>query len=150
MSWVSPTGYNDPGSNWQGETNAYDENTSTYAEATCDPESSTGYLELTHPAINCDKIRFWVNTIDASEGVSVQVYYEGGWHDVAYNYAAGQWVEAIIIPPATKSVTKMRFSFSSDDEEEGGGGQVHEADFNQITAGNPWWYYLRNKMRRAN
>jgi len=134
MVWVSPTSHNDTSGKWQEEAKAYDGNTGTGALGTCDPMEGTGYLELTHSAINCDKIRFWVNTMDAGALDAVQVYYEGGWHDTSYSYAAGQWVEATI-PAGTKSVTKIRFSARSEDEEEGGGLRLYEVEFNQIIPG---------------
>jgi|GEM_PF-3270897 len=55
--WVSPTGYNDPGGAWSNETLAYDGNTGTAAQegGWCGQQ----WLELTHSALSCDKVRVY-------------------------------------------------------------------------------------------
>lgn len=112
MAWVSPTGHNDPDSAWDNETNAYDEDTGTAAKTNVDPQSWSSYLELTHVAIDCDKVRF-----DAyySSGfinqISLDVYYEGAWHNIYEgSFAYHTWVEKTI-PAGTKSVTAARAKF---------------------------------------
>lgn len=143
--WLSPTSYNDPSSNWEQETNAYDGYEDTFATATCEPLGNTGYLELIIPATNCDKIWFWANTIDASEGCNVDVYYDDGWVNIHTGaFDLNQWFEVAV--GATESITKMRFRAQSDDEADGGGLDLYEAEFNMVGGGGvseddvvAWW-----------
>ncbi|GAJ00113.1 unnamed protein product, partial [marine sediment metagenome] len=58
MTWVSPTGHSDPDSKWNGEANAYDDNEDSSAGSDLvSPQTWSSFLELTHAAISCNKIR---------------------------------------------------------------------------------------------
>jgi len=105
-NWVSPTGHNDPSGNWAYETNAYDDDTDSRA-TTNDPE----YLELTHSAIFCDKVRIYAakygKGILSDANIDIDVYYGGAWHNIFSGYITKQtWVEKDIGSP--QSVTKAR------------------------------------------
>ncbi len=113
MDWLSPTGHNDPGNNWNDEAKAYDELTGTNAYT--DPlgyYSWSGGLELTVPAISCSKVRFNARYADPGiTSINLDVYYEGAWHDVYDGaFAHHVWVEKSI-PEGTKVVTKARVNF---------------------------------------
>ena len=104
MGWVSPTGHNDPDSAWTWETNAYDEDTLTYAKVW----TPDAWLEFTHSAINSSKVRVYPRTY--LRQWSVDVYYSGSWHNI---------LDTVILPKeewneieigSTQSVTKARIS----------------------------------------
>jgi len=106
VAWVSPTGFNDHG-DWHDEANAYDGNIGTWAE-----EWSEGqFLDLTLPAISCDKIRIYCEKYEGSAPfVYIDVYYDVGWHAVFEGViAANEWVEKGIVA-GTQSVSKARIT----------------------------------------
>jgi len=105
-AWVSPTGHDDPSSNWAYESNAYDDDTGSGA-FTNDPE----YLELTHSAILCDKVRIYAAKMFKGElydpNIDIDVYYGEAWHNIFSGTITKQtWVEKAI--GSTESVTKAR------------------------------------------
>lgn len=116
MAWVSPTGFVDPDSAWTAETLAYDDDTGTKARRSAVPINTwSEYLELTIGAISCDKVQFWASysALEINE-IDLDVYYEGGWHDVFQGaYAHRTWVEKSI-PAGTKTVTAARARFYND------------------------------------
>ncbi|GAG42945.1 unnamed protein product, partial [marine sediment metagenome] len=58
MGWISPTGFVDPNNNWTDEPLAYDEDTGTHALGpSIGVGAWTSFLELTHSAISCNKVR---------------------------------------------------------------------------------------------
>lgn len=76
MAWVSPTGFNDPENDWTSEERAYDEDTTNYAVGGTvgyPGVQDTEFLELTHAALDCNKVRFWWRF---GTTVDVDVYYE--------------------------------------------------------------------------
>lgn len=131
MSWLSPTGFVDGGDVWTSELLAYDENTGTYAYASALKSAWTNYLELTHSALNCDKVQMWVSILIINiNAIDIDVYYGGAWHNI-YSGAitADQFVEYPI--GSTQSVTAMRIRFYST-KASTNGCRVHEADFNEV------------------
>lgn len=115
MTWVSPTNFVDDDSVWNSETNAYDGNVETDADTRISPNSWSSYLELTHAALNCDKIRFYATYYSGFvDQISIDVYYEGGWHNIYEGgYATEEWVEKTI-PAGTKLVTAAQVKFYND------------------------------------
>ena len=102
MGWISPTGHNDPESDWTNPGRAYDDNESLYAFRGNLP----GELELLHDALDCNKIR--IMQFDYGVATAIDVYYEGDWHNIySGSINEGDWFE-ISIPAGTKSVTKAR------------------------------------------
>ncbi len=131
--WVSPTGFVDGGSVWTSETLAYDENTDTYAYANALKSDWTDYLELTHAALNCDKVQLWVgHDISNVNAIEVDVYYSLGWHNIFPSGAPtwGAWQEHTI--GSTESVTALRVRFYST-KAGAGACWIHEADFNEVS-----------------
>ncbi len=131
--WVSPTGHNDPDNGWNNEGNAYDGDTGTRATT---PSLTVGtwstFLELTHTAINCSKIRFFLSflTYLLSE-VDIDVYYGGAWHDVYQGgYTKDEWIEKDI-PAGEQLVTKARFRVKRAYSD--GIGELNEFDFGEVS-----------------
>ena len=82
MAWVSPTGFVDSGT-WTWEIRAYDEDTDTYAYANNEKGAWTDYLELTHDALDCDKVQMWVYRSFANvNAIEIDVYYSSDWHNI--------------------------------------------------------------------
>ncbi len=139
MAWVSPTGHNEPNNKYSGETNAYDENTGTNAST-----SENGYyLELTHAAILCDKVRIYAAVyyqtatppyaFFVDPDIDIDVYYSGGWHNIWSGVITERtWVEKAI--GSNETVTKARIKFSNIQTGHiNDFGQIYEFDFNDIT-----------------
>lgn len=122
MGWISPTGHNDPDGDWSYETRAYDDDLVKWAY-----ENGTGYLELTHAALLCDKVRFYTEGWYGTHTLDLDVYYGGAWHNIySANPPEDQWVEVAI--GSTESVTAARVKASSSSN-------VHlfnELDFNEV------------------
>jgi len=113
IQWVSPTGFNDPEGKWSNERYAYDGRRTSRTASLVLGGGWSSYLELTHAAINCNKIQFFVGKsfIDL---ISVEVYYESAWHNIyegSFDYSI--WEEKAI-PEGIKSVTKARVRFYRD------------------------------------
>ncbi len=132
--WTSPTGFVD-GGNWVAETNAYDEDTTTFASANNIPAASwSPYLDLTlDNAIDCDKIRYYIKAsgfpLDAwITQIDIDVYYGGAWHDVYQGaITRNSWQEKNL--GATYSVTKARVSLYNSHVSDLYAGLFYEFDF---------------------
>lgn len=128
--WVSPTGSVD--GVWTDEPLAYDEDTGTYAYGAVPKNGWSGYIEFSIDAIDCDKVRAWVN-----EGIvnvsnwEVDVYYSGAWDTIFTGSEPlyGQYVEFPI--GSTESVTGMRLRAYST-KADSAGALVYEVDFNEV------------------
>ena len=131
MGWVSPTGFVDGGGTWSSEALAYDENTGTYAVETIVSAGWGNYLELTHLAINCDKVQVWSSYQANIDLIEVDVYYSSAWYNL-YSGAVtiGQYVEYAI--GSTQSVTAMRIRYHTTKRNRWVG--INEADFWEVSA----------------
>lgn len=131
MGWVSPTGFVDPDNKWSDEGKAYDDNIGTYAtHADIGAYSWGSYLELTHAAIDCNKVQYRVDGTGMTQ-VSVDVYYDGDWHNIyegTFTYPA--WEEKSI-PAGTKSVTAARLKIYNDTGV-ARVGEIYEFDFWEV------------------
>ena len=131
--WVSPTGYEDPGNKWWDETNAYDDNTGTYAvDDVPGGDTWSQYLVLTHSAITCGKIQYYIGRehTDVNQ-VEIDIY-NSTWTNV-YN-GAGTWNAWTNVSFTETSVTKMRFKFYNDHPVQSRMAYVYEVDFLQSAA----------------
>lgn len=65
-SWESPNGHSDPYNKWNDETNAYDDNTGTYAQSDLLGTYQWGWdlIFTFSPAIKANKVRFWIDNED--------------------------------------------------------------------------------------
>jgi len=108
--WVSPTGYEDPGNEWSGETNAYDDDTGTgAADDVLGGDTWSQYLVLTHGTITCGKIQYYIGREDTYiDQVEIDVY-NGTWTNV-YS-GVGTWNAWTNVSFTETSVTQMRFRF---------------------------------------
>lgn len=142
--WVAPNGYNDPNSGWNDETNAYDDDVSSCAST--DKYYNilvwkwTEYLELNCPQTSCDKIRFyaWYNDSYCNK-IDVDVYYNGGWHDVYEGpYNNYQWEEKSL-SGGSYQVTKARvkFYYKGYIWPWGTTADLHEFDFHKLPPSEP-------------
>jgi len=112
QDWLSPTGYVDPDSKWINEGLAYDENITTASvNQNVATESWSSYIELTHSAISCSKVRFDATYNSAYiTSISLDVYYSSDWHNIyegIFNHHV--WVEKEI--GSIQTVTAMRMKF---------------------------------------
>jgi len=114
MGWKSPTGGS--GTGWSNIPNAYDEELSTYAlgPATSEPVYDSP-VELTVSPLLCDRVRFYVYWFPTLPFIKVEVYYEGGYHEIYIGtYIDKTWIEKDVIPGSSgqaKVISKMRLSF---------------------------------------
>jgi len=111
MAWFSPTGFVDPNTRWADETNAYDEDTGSYA---LNPGLQSGYyLELTlTSAIDCNKVRIWASDEGEDPDLDIDVFYGGDWHNIFSGVITkSTWVEKPI--GSTQSVDKARVKSNS-------------------------------------
>lgn len=92
-SWVSPTGHDDPSSDWDWEEDGYNDDTGDFCYNT-DP-TNPDYFYLTLVAgITCNKVRAWS---EANSDWDIDVHYGGGWHNIhSGSFAENQWVEFAI------------------------------------------------------
>ena len=136
-TWISPTGYVDGDSVWTNEVNAYDENTVTSSYGSVLATSWSSYLEFTHSALTCSKVRFWArySTVDITQ-ISLDVYYSGDWHNIYEGiFASMQWIEKSIGSAQTVTAMRMKFynTYSSSTTI-----NLFEADFWGVAAGGGW------------
>jgi len=116
MSWISPTGHNDPSSDWADEANAYDDDIETEAIST--GSGWSGFLELEiSGGVLCNKVRFYAEVQYAPRDVDIDAYYDDGsgwgadWHDVYQgSFTALAWVEKSF---PLQTVTKARIRFNN-------------------------------------
>ncbi len=109
--WVSPTGHADPSGQWTTETNAYDDNTGTYASHT-GSGGWGGFLELSLSSpIYCNRVRvfsdFGYGVVDR---VDVDIYNSTSWID-KFNGTISDAAWTQIPFSAETNVTKARFRY---------------------------------------
>ena len=135
MGWITPTGHNDPSSTWSSETYAYDDDTGTHAEETISSSGWGNYLELTHAAMNCDKVQVYHSYQASIDIVEIDVYYSSAWHNIySSSCTTGSFVEYAI--GSTQSVTAMRIRYHTTKNNRWVG--VNEADFNEAGVSPGW------------
>ena len=131
--WVSPTGYEDPGNEWSDETNAYDDDTGTGAvDDVLGGYAWSQYLVLTHSAITCGKIQYYIGREFTDLNQVETDIYNGTWTNV-YS-GAGTWNSWTNVTFTETSVTKMRFRFFNNHPVQPRMAYVYEADFLQSAA----------------
>ncbi|KKK85781.1 hypothetical protein LCGC14_2769860, partial [marine sediment metagenome] len=114
-SWTTPTGHNDPDTAWTNETNAYDDDTDTYASATL--TSSWGsFLELTISSMQANRLRYWVATVNGihSSEIDIDVYdpEDAQWEGIFEGALTGI-IAFIEVAFTERTVTKIRIRFRS-------------------------------------
>lgn len=113
VNWVSPTGHNDPSGDWSNETNAYDDDTATYADADISFLTSSGWLELTHLGVEGDKVRYYVERLNTDISIdALEIRYDGTWHDHTPSSEEvnwGGWTEITIGSEVTMTGIRIKF-----------------------------------------
>ncbi len=133
--WTSPNGYEDPGDEWSSETNAFDDDTETGAvDDVPGGDTWSQYLVLTHSAMTCGKIRYYIGRESTTVNqVEIDVY-NGTWTNVYSGVGIwGAWSNASF---PESSITKMRFRFFNDHTSQPRMAYVFEAGFLQGVASN--------------
>jgi hypothetical protein len=84
LSWVSPTGHNDPDNEWTNEPNIYDEDEASYATDTIPSGAWGSFVELTHVALTSNKVRYKAGGVFPGriDQVDLDVYKDGAWVNV--------------------------------------------------------------------
>ena len=131
--WISPTGFNDPGTQWSTETYAYDNNLDESAACNVTQlKDWSNFLELTHAALDCSKVRYYIHADTEADitQVDVDVYYGDDWHHVYEGaFTEGEWIEKEL--GGIYSVTAVRFSFYNNHDTWNRWARLAEVDF--------WW-----------
>ena len=130
MSWVSPTGFVDGSGTWISETLSYDGDTVTYAYEDIPAEGWGNYLELTHAAVNCDKVQIWSGRESTNiTNIEVDVFYSGAWDNIFSGVGTfDTWIEYPI--GSTESVTALRVRYYTNKKSREA--ELHEAAFNEV------------------
>ncbi len=131
MGWLSPTSHHEEGVCWDGETNAYDENTATKAISTIGGNSWGCWLDLNRAALTCDKIHFWITRSHSDiDEMEVEIHKNGAWVNLYQGMPLlNQWVEKSF---AEGSVDGMRIRFHNDNPWLPLEAYLHEADFWEV------------------
>ena len=128
-SWVSPTTFNDPSSQWGNEANTYDENTATDATDTVAAGQWSAYLEWPVSAVSLDSVRVYVDS--NATPISVDFYTGGAWVNI-YEGAGNQGSWYTVTNGSTYLVTNVRMKVTN-----GNGGSyaipIGEIDYGVVT-----------------
>jgi len=111
ITWTSPTGHSDPEAEWTSETNAYDDNTTTYASDNIGIDSWGDSLELTISEAEFSDVRFYAywNATHINE-IDLDVFYDDIWNDVYQGpYADQTWVTKNLGSIEMVSKARVRF-----------------------------------------
>ncbi len=128
-AWATPTGYTDPASQWTNETNAYDDNTVTYASTSVGTSAWGNYLQLSHAAIVTDRIRYWATREAASVSpIDIDAYYDSAWHDV-YEGAVTVGAWATVNMTSEEEVSDVRVRFYNSHVGDVYWAKLHELDY---------------------
>ena len=119
--WVSPTGFNDPDSEWANEPYAYDDDDQTEAvEATVPSYTWSKFLELTISTILCDRVKIyafaggWGNIFSS---VDIDVYVDDAWvhaYEGAFDNDTGNTYHWFTATFTQAEVSKARIRFYCD------------------------------------
>jgi len=131
MGWISPTGAS--GAEWTDLPKTYDENTNTgagYSYSATWTSNWTSFLELTHAALNCDKVQFHAYKGVYLDKIDLDVFWAGGWHHIYEGTYSTAWIEKSL--GGEYSVTKARIRIHRTNA--GAGAQFNEFDFWELPA----------------
>lgn len=128
--WTNPTGHNDPASAWSNETNAYDDNISSYAT---DPAVFQGawseYLEFTFDSATISSLRVYYFNTNFNK-TDADLYYDGSWNDYYEdNTTQGSYQELDGGPSFNVTSARVRFY-------NGGGSGAQDIALSEFDYGN--------------
>lgn len=129
-SWKSPTGHVDPESDWSDETNAYDEDTGTYATCASIPADNWGeFLELDCGVQVCDTLRFYADYNNGTiSSLDLDAYYNDTWNGVCSGaFDDFVWVEEPLGDVYNVSKVRIRLYNTNTSPRDG---KLYEFDFN--------------------
>lgn len=136
MAWKTPDGVN--GVTWTTPGNAKDDNTATKAWVDVPDFETSEWLEFTlTAAIQCNKVRFWVDTVYQADHIRLEVYYNGAYQTIFDGAPAveNNWDETDGVLGGTFTVTKARVQFDNEDTGETNPASVFEFDFYEVDIG---------------
>ncbi|TET16399.1 MAG: hypothetical protein E3J81_03180 [Dehalococcoidia bacterium] len=128
-TWVSPTGHSDPGGEWYNEVQTYDDDTGTFGyDANVRKDTWSSFIEFTHAALLCSKVRYYASNIGAGAQIDIDAYYGDAWHDVYEGDAAtSAYTEHAVTP--SQMVTRARVRLKPVDTLRHV--RIHDFDFEQ-------------------
>lgn len=136
--WISPTGFSDPDSKWDDETNAYDDDTTSSATVDNIPATDwSSFLELTIGGVLCDSLRYFVGSDTQPEVtlIDVDAYYNGAWNHVySDSFTENEWITKTI-SGGPYLVTKARVRFYSSHDVANRIAHLAEFDFHSDVGG---------------
>ncbi len=119
-NWTSPTGFNDPDSDWANETFTYDELVKgDFSNASSVSTAGSKILVLTVPAGYYDRIRVYQDRND--QNITIDAFYDGVWTQVYTGTITDDaWVTKTL--STFEYITLIRFQY------DGAGGGIYEVD----------------------
>lgn len=134
MAWESPTSHNDPDNAWSLEGQAYDGNfaTAAYTTETIPSGSWSNFLEFIRTESPCDSVRVYQEYPSNEDGIyniDVDVYYDGGWHDLYQGTFESGWNS--FQTGSVQNVSKARVRYGEVDDS-GSYGVITEFEFNSV------------------
>lgn len=104
--WTSPTSHEDPDSEWDNETNGYDEDIYTAIGTTPPSEDWSSFVHFIISEIQCNAVKICIDfTVIQHTHVDVDIYKDGAWVDI---YESGTWNGWKTITFSQGAVTKVR------------------------------------------
>ena len=133
-NWVSPTGFEDPDREWRGETNAYDEDTTSYTFTRTPVNSWSSFLILTlNDHIKSDQVRVFTIPGAYIDKIDIDVSEDGlVWVDVYEGFLnQNQWE---IFTFSEQNVLKARVRFHNLHLSKSETARLAEFDFEEVLA----------------
>ncbi len=135
---ITPTGHTDETTAWGNETNAYDGDTSTYAQGGASSNGWTGWLDFN--ISSTDDIRGFALFFNAEDeldlsDLEISAYYASAWHEVDNepSIAFGKFIFGTF-NTTVDAVTSVRVRFFNDDEADTKYVRIHEVRIIQSSA----------------
>jgi len=131
LSWVSPTGFEDPAGEWIDEELAYDEDVESRARTVVDPKDWGDFLYLTHPGMSSDRLRIMVWIHSRISSIDLDVLRGGVWVNVYQGAIVGGILDRVWVTKTFTEgvVTKARMRFYNSDASNNYFAHVREFDF---------------------
>ena len=135
--WVSPTGHNDPQGEWSHTSyppqRAYDGDDTTFAMSkVLYGISWSGWLELTHTPIYCNKVKYLLLRSNYGDIIEVEVQYGGSWH-LVFQGVPGDYMWEEISLGGVYLLTGIRIRFYRSRTDKMIACDMYEVAFGEIT-----------------
>jgi len=132
VGWVSATNYNDPTSQWEDETGAYDDNLNTPVRNYHDMGENqwSSFIYLSRSIILSDGIRFYARNGAQVSSIDLDVLLDGNWEDVFQgSFDDKRWVEKSF---TEGMVSQVRVRFRAASQNQGFYWELYEFDFRKL------------------